>query len=465
MARDRIRGLSEADLAIQLEWIERSLSESATSRFHVAAPTVPVHGTDAAASAARHIAIASWIGREFLDRASADGDALTWRLHAPGQILSEVDRHVIYGGSLGPALFLAALAHVTDEGSWAAAARRAAAPVCRFADGLRGGASLAGNPLGIGSGVGSIVYGLRWLGTLLGDTAFVDLAARVAAALEPAAIEADRDLDIIGGSAGAILSLLSLQAAIGDRMLDRAIACGDRLVATQVHTHWGSNWPSSDARMLAGFAHGAAGIAYALVRLYEATGKRKYLEAALRAHRYERAVYSAAHRNWPLVRSAGHLPGNVAVVMTAWCHGAPGIGLARALVRDAVIREDPEVDEEIEIALTTTAKLAGNPGDHLCCGNIGRCDVLFTAGRQLGRQSAIDAATSLAATIEDQALARGYFQFVSPGSEYVVFEPGFFQGLSGIGYQLLRLAAPGRLPSILAFEGRVPAAVAAEVRT
>jgi hypothetical protein len=170
-------------------------------------------------------------------------------------------------------------------------------------------------------------------------------------------------------------------------VLDQAILCGDHLLATQVHTHWGSNWPSRDARLLAGFAHGAAGIAYALVRLYEATGTRKYLDAALRGHRYERAIYSAAHKNWPLVRSAGHLPGNVAVVMTAWCHGAPGIGLARSLVRDTIVHEDPEVAEEIDIALTTTAALPGNPGDHVCCGNMGRCDVLFTAGRRLGRQS------------------------------------------------------------------------------
>jgi hypothetical protein len=43
----------------------------------------------------------------------------------------------------------------------------------------------------------------------------------------------------------------------------------------------------------------------------------------------------------------------------------------------------------------------------------------------------------------------------------VVFEPSFFQGLSGIGYQLLRLAAPERLPSVLAFEGRLAAVAAA----
>src|SRR5205823_8184069 len=104
------------------------------------------------------------------------------------------------------------------------------------------------------------------------------------------------------------------------------------------------------------------------------------------------------------------------------------------------------------------------PGDHLCCGNIGRSDVLFTAGRRLGRQPTLDAAIALANRIEDQAVSRGYFQFVSSGSEYVVFDPGFFMGLSGIGYQLLRLAAPSHLPSVLAFEGRVTAAVAAPAR-
>jgi type 2 lantibiotic biosynthesis protein LanM len=455
MARDRIRSLSEPDLQVQLEWIARSLSESSTSRFHVATPRVPDTPSSEDAAAARHLTLATWIGEEFLDRAAVDGDALAWNLLTPGQTVGEVERHVLYGGTLGPALFLAALAQVTGEPRWASAARRAALPVCRFADDLRHGGSLAGNPIGIGVGIGSIVYGLRWLGGLLDDEALVDRAVRVAGSLDRATIAADRDLDIIGGSAGAILSLLSLQEAFGDRFLDQAILCGDHLLASQVHTHWGSNWPSRDARLLAGFAHGAAGIAYALVRLYEATGARKYLDAALRGHRYERAIYSAAHKNWPLVRSAGHLPGNVAVVMTAWCHGAPGIGLARSLVRDTIVREDPEVEEEITIALTTTAALPGNPGDHVCCGNMGRCDVLFTAGRRLGRQESIDAATALAKAVEDQALARGYFQFVSYGSEYVVFEPGFFQGLSGIGYQLLRLAAPSRLPSVLAFESRV----------
>ena len=30
--------------------------------------------------------------------------------------------------------------------------------------------------------------------------------------------------------------------------------------------------------------------------------------------------------------------------------------------------------------------------------------------------------------------------------------PGLFNGLAGIGYQMLRLAAPGRIPSVLLWE-------------
>jgi hypothetical protein len=38
------------------------------------------------------------------------------------------------------------------------------------------------------------------------------------------------------------------------------------------------------------------------------------------------------------------------------------------------------------------------------------------------------------------------------GAEYPIADPGFFQGLPGIGYTLLRLSDPQALPSILAFD-------------
>lgn len=452
LVRARLASLTEDTLAVQLSWLRRSLSETARSRFRTTVALPPPSSEDDTVRA-QAAALASWIGSELMARAMPRGDALTWTMHRPGKVLTAAEEHFLYGGTLGPALFLAALGRVTGEPRWFDAAERAALPALRFAERADLGATVRAEMLGAGTGIGSIVYGLTLVGRLTGNPAHVEAAARVLRHIDRRRIEADRDLDVLAGSAGAILSALALpRDAAGDRALDVAVACGDHLIATQLHTHWGSNWPSRDGRLLAGFAHGAAGTAYALVRLYEVTGTRAYLDAALRAHRYERAVFSPAHGNWPLVRSAGHLPGNVAVTMTAWCHGAPGVGLARTMVSAALADEDPEITSEVNAALSTTAKLPGNAGDHVCCGNMGRADILLTAGTKLGRPDDTAAALRIASSAGRHAMARGRFQLVSSNFEHLVFDAGFFQGLSGIGYALLRIAAPDALPSVLAFE-------------
>ena len=64
----------------------------------------------------------------------------------------------------------------------------------------------------------------------------------------------------------------------------------------------------------------------------------------------------------------------------------------------------------------------------------------------------VERAWQLAEVVVDRAVARGHFRLSGPGVDYRVFDPGFFRGLSGIGYVLLRLAAPDRLPSIAGFE-------------
>jgi lantibiotic modifying enzyme len=73
---------------------------------------------------------------------------------------------------------------------------------------------------------------------------------------------------------------------------------------------------------------------------------------------------------------------------------------------------------------------------------MGRAEVLLEAARYLDRPE-----------LEVQAQRRA--SCVVTGllpSELRPFIPGFFQGSAGIGYGLLRLAAPDRLPSILLWE-------------
>ncbi|HWW88985.1 MAG TPA: hypothetical protein VNZ26_35575, partial [Vicinamibacterales bacterium] len=79
-------------------------------------------------------------------------------------------------------------------------------------------------------------------------------------------------------------------------------------------------------------------------------------------------------------------------------------------------------------------------------------DALFTIGRHLERHETVASALTLAEYVTGRARAAGHFRIGVSRFEYRVFDPGFFRGLSGIGYVLLRMAAPSLLPSVLAFE-------------
>src|SRR5439155_19691593 len=96
-------------------------------------------------------------------------------------------------------------------------------------------------------------------------------------------IAADSQLDVIGGSAGAILSLLRLYRDTGDDdVLERAVACGTHLLSQPRLGPYGSrSWPcrTSNNQVLNGMSHGAAGFAYALSALATASGRESFADA------------------------------------------------------------------------------------------------------------------------------------------------------------------------------------------
>lgn len=448
---DGLRKMGEDDLGAESRVLARALRQSTRSRFStpLSLPTLQPNGQPADHRTIL-AAAASWIGAEVLAHADTNG-VMRWRytlVTAPGS----VGEHRLYDGTSGVALFLAALGAVTGEAHWIAAAAAACEPINTIRRGAR--METARAPIGAATGIGSVVYAMTSIGQLLSDASYTQLAVELAEGLTPEAIDADPSADVSDGCAGALLALLAVEAAAPDQgFLARAAYCGRQLVARQVDAKEGAAWPSHDGVMLAGFAHGAAGIAYALARLYKATGDRTFLDAVNRAHAYERSVFSAADRNWPVLRS-GQDSGVAAPMMTAWCHGAPGIVLARALAADLV--GDSAMHLEIAVGLETTSRFGAAQADHLCCGNLGRAEVLFTAGHSIKSLDAIGAALKIAGSVVQKARDRGHFKLTSSGYEYEVFDPGFFKGLSGIGYALLRLAQPAKLPSVLGFVAATP---------
>ncbi len=101
-------------------------------------------------------------------------------------------------------------------------------------------------------------------------------------------------------------------------------------------------------------SHGAAGFAYALAALAAASGRDAFAQAAAECIAFEDSSYDGAHKNWPDLR------GSAPAWPCQWCHGAPGIGLARLATRQRGIMDAAMLTADIGHAVEGVTR--GWPG-------------------------------------------------------------------------------------------------------
>ncbi|MDX9859712.1 MAG: type 2 lanthipeptide synthetase LanM [Rhodospirillales bacterium] len=430
-------------LAASLGEETRILVQAATSSVFPVRRRRPWSDDSTELSEADGRALALSIAELIAERAVRRGDAAAWiglGLSADGKgfDLKPLDAG-LYGGQAGIAFFLAACFRATADAQWRSLALEALAAI-QFRLARPELAAEMVRQIGIGGigGVGSLVYVFTQLAEFLEAPALLEDAKRAAALIDGSAIANDHVLDIVGGAAGAALGLLALHEATGENwILDRAADCGRRIPARpRAGT---ADWRGLFPRPLTGFSHGAAGIAYALMKLHAAVGDARFLDTARRGLDYERSLFNAEHGNWPDLRTAEGVS-----FPCQWCHGAAGIGLARLSALDVV--DDGDMREEIAAALSVVAGWPDADPDHLCCGNAGRLMILDAGGRILGRPDLRALARRRAAAWLRRA--GGVEGFVLPGSD-PAFRLGFFQGLAGVGYALLWLGNLEGLPNPL----------------
>ncbi|WP_274422770.1 lanthionine synthetase LanC family protein [Blautia sp. XA-2221] len=97
-------------------------------------------------------------------------------------------------------------------------------------------------------------------------------------------------------------------------------------------------------KTLAGMAHGNSGFLMLYAALYQITGNKEYLKKINLLCEYENSLYSEEKENWLDLRA----PENEKKVMNAWCHGAPGVLLARLQIEK--IKEYQGIEEDVKRA-------------------------------------------------------------------------------------------------------------------
>ena len=350
---------------------------------------------------------ASWLGL------LQNGDS--WSVGPVGQDL--------YGGLSGIAFFLGYAGAIMNRNDCSAASGAAIETVRR---GLRDSVS----PIGGYTGLGGILYALTHLAYLWRRSDLLKEACVCSERISEL-IEEDGAYDVVGGTAGCIKPILGLHGLAQDgHLLRTARRCGQHLLH---NAQWGDPRLTAPTGLpvwrLTGFGHGAAGIAWALLHLAATTPDQRFRDEALRGISYERQLFSPAAGNWPDLRKVPTKSSEYSeqsAFMTAWCHGAVGIGLARLDTRAWL---DGIADDEIRIALRTTIREGFGDNDSLCHGAMGNVDFLMKGSATVGDGTCDAAAKSTISGILDR-VSDAKWRCATPGQ---VESPGLMTGLAGLG--------------------------------
>lgn len=363
----------------------------------------------------------------------------------------------VYEGTAGIARFLSLAASLSAD----ATLRATACAAMRHAI-----ATIEGWPLFTG-GVGVGLVALE-LAQSLDEPSLVAPAIDLVERASAAAAADGTPYDLLVGIAGVIVGLTA--AAEYDRdgaWQRRAEALGHVLLDAAVPDGAAGpdgpplSWPLARGvpDRLCGLAHGASGVALAFDALAAAASERArdadaWRASARRARLWERAHYSAEAGSWAdLRRPETGVETAPPVHPHMWCHGSIGIGAERLAVvdRDLMARSDA-VGALAGVRRHTTALVAGpagpGGGDALngsqCHGLGGVIDLCVDVWLVTRDTSWIALAGQAADFVINDARREGGWRSGVPGGWSA---PGLMLGDAGIGWALLRIAAPDRVPS------------------
>jgi len=447
--RHTLYQLDENDLKRQLWFIQTSLASTflgkTASTWKRSSVTVP---TGKALTRERLLAAACAVGDRLCELALHDRQGANWvglALVGDRQWLIAPTSLDLYNGNAGILLFLAYLGAITGKETYTKAAKAAYVTFRRqltlYQESLK--------HVGGFEGWGSVIYLLTHLGVIWGDTTLLSDAEAFVQLLPPV-IEQDNNFDVLTGMAGGILSLASLyHVDPSPTTLEVAVQCGERLLMMAHEESTGRAWHGRipEIAPLAGFSHGVAGCVLSLLVLADISGDQRFYTLAQDALKYERGLFSVVEQNWPDLRmpegeiqkpDRAELP-----YMVSWCHGAPGIGLGR--LAGLRYMDDACVRAEIRSAMETTIKHGFGFNHSLCHGDGGNLDVVLLASQMLPDPQYRSELEHFGSLLLDSIEVDGWL----PGIPLSIETPGFMTGLAGIGYELLRLAAPEHVPSVL----------------
>lgn len=303
---------------------------------------------------------------------------------------------------------------------------------------------------------------LRAWARVAGDDAAAGAATTLTAGLAGRMLRRTDDparcTDVISGDAGILLALLD---ETGDPVVAEAAGkLADGLVTLGQERPEGLHWQMDPGyeRLMPGFSHGTAGVAYALARVGAAVGRTDLVDVAARAADGLLALGEQPGGGWAVPLLIPPMPDRPAVNF-GWCHGPAGT--IRLFVLLDRVRPDPRWQRGVDGCLRALRdsripqRLYPGYWDNVarCCGTAGVGQMLIDRFQATGDPQMLAFARRLA----DDVLARAVpapAGVTWSNTEHTATppelppQPGFMQGSAGVAGWLARLAAPAT-PAVL----------------
>lgn len=285
----------------------------------------------------------------------------------------------------------------------------------------------------LSSGISGVIYALLKIDT----EKYKDVTLQLASFFTEDLITNGKVNDFLEGCSGTLVVLIKLyRIHPTDKLLKKIQLIGTKLLKEQTLDKdlgcyvWKSNIKE---KPLTGLAHGASGIAYAFLKLYELTGEISYRNAFYEAVDFEDIYFSDKENNWKDLRNEKNNFHN------AWCYGGTGIGLVRLHAYN--ILKDSRFLKDVRNVISLIQSEPNNNLDFYCCGNTGKIDFLLEAFTILKENDVLDLANVMIRELVQKKEREG--NYITHEATAICSEnPSLFKGLSGIGYVLLRSESP-----------------------
>lgn len=405
-------------------------------------------------------AAARWIMRQAIEK---DG-GLEW----PEYEGTNAHPCNLYEGSAGIVLALINLYRATHDPTWLDAAKKAArrlvARARKAKDGLEwpdesedddGKVSAKGPSPAYYVGAAGIGATFLALFETTQDKEGLELATSAANAILASAdregklVRWGEDTDDISGAAGIVFFLLEMHRTTSDaKYLLAATSAADWLINVGEKDGDGLKWKSTAAlpRYYTGFSHGTAGVADCLLRVYEATTEKRFLDAAEAGARWLARV---ASKDGDGLKWFHFAPDHADQYMTGWCHGPAG---TCRLFLD--LHSVTEKKEYLETARKGAAWLMEHMdptknetvfyGTSMCCGATGIGDYFIDLYLATEDEQYLEYAAGVGRWLLAHAKRDGdglkWTNYDAPDEKGIIYYgTGYMTGTAGVGSFLARL--------------------------